>query len=147
VGRAGAQDRVIVKAFASTASSPLADMPPYRLVPFMPLLRFTRDERQLLDVVRTQLSGKRHPLGFELPRLSPAILPELSAVARKNHVRLWINTLDEGYVAGVGGDQEAAADPMRVWGTIQRLGVTMIQTDNPEALLKHVAATGNSPTD
>lgn len=135
VTRAGARNRVIVKAPAAIATAPLADIYPYRLVPFMPMLRFVQDERQLLEVARTQLSGQHRPLGFELPRLSPAILPELSAMARSHRVRLWINTLDEGYVAGAGGDREAATDPARVWGQIQRLGVSMIQTDAPEALL------------
>jgi glycerophosphoryl diester phosphodiesterase len=140
VVRAKAQDRVIVKAVASIATKPLAGMAPYKRVPFMPVLRFTRNEGQLLDVMRTQLSGSHQPLGFELPRLTTAIVPELVEVARKNEVRLWINTLDAGYVAGLGGDQIAATDPDRVWGAIERLGVSMIQTDNPEALLAFKAS-------
>jgi glycerophosphoryl diester phosphodiesterase len=135
VVRAKAEDRVIVKTTAGIATEPLAGMRPFRQVPFMPILRFQWNERQLLDVARIQLSGNRRPLGFELPRLSPAILPELSAMARKHGVRLWINTLDDGYVAGLGGDKAAATNPARVWGEIERLGGSMIQTDNPEALL------------
>lgn len=140
VVRAGAQDGVIVKTTVGDQSRPLTPMQPFNLVPFMPILRFTGDERQLLDVVRIQLSGARKPLGFELPRLSPAIMPELAAMAHKNRVRLWLNTLDDGYVVAFGGDNQAVANPARVWGNVRRLGVSMIQTDNPEALLAYEAA-------
>ncbi len=133
--RAGARDRVIVKTTASIATVPLAGMTPYDRVPFMPVLRFPQDERQLIKVMAKQLSGQRKPIGFELPRLSPVTLLELDRIAKRKQLRLWINTLQDGYVSGVGGDMDAVADPQRVWGRILQLGVSMIQTDNPEALL------------
>jgi glycerophosphoryl diester phosphodiesterase len=132
--RAGARDRVIVKTTASVATAPLASIAPYDRVPFMPILRFPADERQLIEVMQTQLSGTR-PIGFELPPLTPAVLPALAAIARQNRVRLWINTLGDGYVAGIGGDPEAVRDPSSVWGRLQALGISMFQTDNPEALI------------
>ncbi|MFD1950326.1 glycerophosphodiester phosphodiesterase family protein [Sphingomonas arantia] len=141
--RAGAQDGVIVKTTAGDQSKPLTPMQPFNLVPFMPILRFSGDERQLLDVARIQLSGSRKPIGFELPRLSPAIMPALAEMARKNRIRLWLNTLDNGYIAELGGDNQALADPARVWGSIRRLGVSMIQTDNPEALIAYEAGTAS----
>ncbi len=140
VERAGATGRVIVKTLASTASLPLADVTPYDRVPFMPVLRYPRDEGQLLDVVRRQLAGTRRPLGFELPHLTPAVLPALGDLARRNRVRLWMNTLDDGYVAAWGGDRQAAADPARVWGQFAKVGISMIQTDDPEGLMAYAAA-------
>ena len=136
VRRAGAERRVIVKTLASTATAPLAAMPPFDRVPFMPVLRFPTDERELLDVARNQLKGRK-PLGFELPPLTPAILPDLAALAKIAGVRLWINTLGEGYVLGTGGDAVAAADPDRAWGGLRAVGVSMIQTDNPSGLVSY----------
>jgi len=135
VVRAGARDRVIVKTTASTATAPLAAMPPYDRVPFMPVLRYPEREEQLLDVMRTQLTARRQPLGFELPKLTAAVLPAMADIARKARVRLWINTLWEGYVADVGGDAEAERDPARVWGRLQGLGISIFQTDAPAALV------------
>lgn len=139
VRRAHAERRVIVKTTASTATQPLAGMAPFDQVAFMPVLRFPTDERQLLDVAAIQLRGRK-PLGFELPPLSPAILPDLAQLARRSGVRLWINTLNDGYVAGTGGDKGAASNPDLAWGGLIRQGVSMLQTDAPEALMDYAAA-------
>lgn len=134
--RAHARDRVIVKTTASIATVPLSAIPPYDRVPFMPVLRYPVAQDQLADVMRTQLRARKRPLGFELPTLTSAILPTLASIAREAHVRLWINTLGNGYVTDLGGDAQATADPARVWGRLQQLGISMIQTDAPEALIR-----------
>ena len=141
VRRAGATRRVIVKASASTATAPLAAMPPFDRVPFMTMLRIAQDERELPAVARRQLEGRK-PLGFELPPLTVAILPDLATVARQARVRLWINTLGDGFVASLGGDAGAKTAPDRVWGGIITLGVSMIQTDDPEGLIAFATKTG-----
>jgi glycerophosphoryl diester phosphodiesterase len=138
VRRAHAERRVIVKTTASTMTAPLAGMAPFDQVPFMPVLRFPSDERDLLKVSKNQLRGRK-PLGFELPPISPAILPELGALARKSGVRVWINSLNNGYVLGSGGDAVAAAEPDRAWGQLVTQGVSMIQTDLPEALIAYMS--------
>jgi glycerophosphoryl diester phosphodiesterase len=45
----------------------------------------------------------------------------------------------DGFVAGYGGDAQALANPDAVWGRLFGEGVTMIQTDEPEALLRYRA--------
>jgi glycerophosphoryl diester phosphodiesterase len=134
--RAHAVDAVIVKTTASTGTAqPLAAIAPFDRVPFMPVLRFPHAEAELQGVMRAQLQGTPRPIGFELPPLSPAILPALSSIARGAKVRLWINTLNGGYVSGMGGDPDALRNPDMVWGSLYRTGVSMIQTDEPEALV------------
>jgi glycerophosphoryl diester phosphodiesterase len=51
-------------------------------------------------------------------------------------VRLWVNTLFKGFVIGGGNDVDALRKPDAVWGDLYRRGVTMIQTDDPEAMLR-----------
>jgi glycerophosphoryl diester phosphodiesterase len=134
--RAHDADGVIVKTLASTGTAqPLSAIAPFNAVPFMPVLRYPHAETELLNVMRGQLTAERKPVGFELPPLSPAVLPAIGDIARKAGVRIWINTLGGGYVSGQGGDADALNDPHRVWGALYRTGVSMIQTDQPEALI------------
>jgi glycerophosphoryl diester phosphodiesterase len=59
---------------------------------------------------------------------------------RQQHVRLLVNTLWEGFVAGYGGDADALRDPDAVWGRLYRDGIGAFQTDEPEALLRYRAS-------
>lgn len=52
--------------------------------------------------------------------------------------RAWINTLSPTHSAGH-VDADAAADPEAHWGHLIDLGASMIQTDEPEALLAYLA--------
>ncbi len=128
---AGAAGRVLVKATAGIASPPLAALPPFDRVPFLPMLAGSDD---LPAVVARQAAGRVRPIGYEVPRMSQAALPPLVAAARAARGRLWANTLWEGFVAGIGGDADAVRDPGRVWGRLIDAGVSMIQTDHPAEL-------------
>ncbi|MDJ0277151.1 glycerophosphodiester phosphodiesterase family protein [Sphingomonas sp. 2R-10] len=132
---ASQQDGVIVKQPAGTGSPVLADVAPFDAVAFMPILVGDAD---MPAVAERQLGGRRHPVAFELPRMTPDALPVLAAIARRGRTRLWVNTLWEGFVAGVGGDVDALRDPDAVWGRLRRSGVSVIQTDEPEALLRYL---------
>ncbi|GBR02920.1 glycerophosphoryl diester phosphodiesterase [Acetobacter oeni LMG 21952] len=137
VVEAGAADRVIVKTGAGVNSPSLAGLPPYNRVPFMPILS-SGDESgsDLVRIVRQQGSGTRKVVGYEVPRMPAAVLPALAAEARFQHVRLWNNTLWDGFIGTGRGDIEGLRDPDAVWGWLIRSGVSMIQTDEPEALLR-----------
>lgn len=56
-------------------------------------------------------------------------------------IRIWVNTLDEHHAAGL-VDVDALIDPHQLWGRLIENGVTIIQTDEPEALAAYVAALG-----
>lgn len=134
----GATDRVIVKVSAGTGSAPLAAMAPFDRVPFMPMIASSDGAgADLPAVIARQASGGRKPIGYELPRTPAMAVPGIAAAARSAGGRLWVNSLWEGFIAGVGGDVDALRDPDAVWGALYRSGITMIQTDEPEALLHY----------
>lgn len=59
--------------------------------------------------------------------------------------KLWVNTLWPSLCGGPGWDDDAAytaADPGEVYGRYIDLGVTMIQTDRPEMLIKYLRSRG-----
>ena len=134
VVRSGQQDQVIVKYAAAAGSPVLADTPPFDQIPFMPVLAQGGD---LVAIARRQVATAR-TVGLELPRMSASELPALAEIASAARVRLWVNSLWEGFIEGFGGDIEALRDPDKVWGRMRRAGVTIIQTDEPEALMRYL---------
>ncbi|WP_413061470.1 glycerophosphodiester phosphodiesterase family protein [Sphingomonas carotinifaciens] len=132
VRRAKQENGVIIKQPAGMGSPVLADIPPFDGIPFMPILTGDGD---LPDVAARQLNGIRRPVAFELPRMDAALLPTLATLARRSSVRLWANSLWEGFVGGMGGDVDALRDPRAVWGRMRAAGISIVQTDEPEALL------------
>lgn len=140
VRRAGMQRQVVLKTEVGVYSQPLASLPPFDEVNFTPVLLNPPGTDDLLQTVRTQVGGKVRPVAIELPRMRAEQLPALAALARQQHVRLLVNTLWEGFVAGYGGDADAVRDPDAVWGRLYRAGIGAFQTDEPEALLRYRAS-------
>ncbi|MCF5950985.1 glycerophosphodiester phosphodiesterase family protein, partial [Xanthomonas perforans] len=138
VARAGMQHQVIVKAEAGISTAPLAAMPPFNTVYFFPILINAHGNADLAAIATAQTRNAR-PMAFELPKMTAAQLPALAAVSKAHNVRLMVNSLWEGFIAGYGGDADAERDPGRVWGRMYRDGVSIIQTDAPEALLRYRA--------
>lgn len=137
VHRAGAEDRVLVKAAAGIASPPLATLSPFDRVRFMPMLSGSDD---LPQVIARQANGSRKPIGYEVPRMPLAALAPVVVAARVAGGRLWANSLWDGFIAGIGGDAEAMRHPDAVWGRLIRSGVSIIQTDQPVPLRRFVTA-------
>jgi len=140
VRRAGMQRQVVLKTEAGVYSQPLASLPPFDQINFTPVLLNPPGTDDLLQTVRTQIGGKVRPVAIELPRMRAEQLPALAALTRQQHVRLLVNTLWEGFVAGYGGDADAVRDPDAVWGRLYRDGIGAFQTDEPEALLRYRAS-------
>ncbi|QJD66981.1 glycerophosphodiester phosphodiesterase family protein [Xanthomonas campestris pv. badrii] len=138
VTRAGMQHQVIVKAEAGIASSPLAAMQPFDRVYFFPILINAHGTADLAAIATAQTRNAR-PMAFELPKMTAKQLPALAAVSKAHNVRLMVNSLWEGFIAGYGGDADAVRKPDQVWGRLYRDGVSIIQTDAPEALLRYRA--------
>ncbi|CAD0360735.1 glycerophosphodiester phosphodiesterase family protein [Xanthomonas sp. WHRI 8391] len=139
VARAGMQHQVIVKAEAGIATPPMAAMLPFDKVYFFPILINAHGNADLAAIATAQTRNAR-PAAFELPKMSAAQLPALVAVSKAHNVRLMVNSLWEGFIAGYGGDADAERDPDKVWGRLYRDGVSIIQTDAPEALLRYRAS-------
>jgi glycerophosphoryl diester phosphodiesterase len=140
VRRAGMQRQVVLKTEVGVYSQPLASLPPFDQINFTPVLLNPPGTDDLLQTVRTQIGGKVRPVAIELPRMRAEQLPALAALTRQQHVRLLVNTLWEGFVAGYGGDADAVRDPDAVWGRLYRDGIGAFQTDEPEALLRYRAS-------
>ncbi len=135
VRSAGAEGRVLFKATAGIASPPLAAQPPFDHVSFIPMLSGTDD---LPQVIVRQASGAIRPIGYEIPRIPLAMLAPVSASARHAGGRLWANSLWDGFVAEIGGDERALVMPDAVWGRLIRSGVSIIQTDRPADLRRYI---------
>ncbi|MDY7522835.1 glycerophosphodiester phosphodiesterase family protein [Sphingomonas sp. 10B4] len=135
VDQAGQADGVIVKEPVGIGSPILTGVAPFDRVPFMPILSPAGDGSDL-PALATRQTSRRPPVALELPRMTDATLPVLSGIALAHRTRLWVNTLWEGFVRGWGGDVDALRDPDAVWGRLKRAGVSVIQTDEPEALLR-----------
>jgi glycerophosphoryl diester phosphodiesterase len=140
-----AQEDVILKSEVGIGSPAMAATPPYAEVPFMPILGNASGSADLGAIATRQLANAR-PVAFELPHMSASQLPAIVAVARRTGTRLLINTLGEGFLPEVGGDVDALRDPARVWGALFRQGVTVFQTDEPEALLAYRAHANDQST-
>ncbi|MEA9795876.1 glycerophosphodiester phosphodiesterase family protein [Xanthomonas campestris pv. raphani] len=138
VTRAGMQHQVIVKAEAGIATPPLAAMQPFDRVYFFPILINAHGTADLAAIATAQTRNAR-PMAFELPKMAASQLPALVAVSKAHNVRLMVNSLWEGFIAGYGGDADAGRDPDKVWGRMHRDGISIIQTDAPEALLRYRA--------
>ncbi|MCW2037897.1 glycerophosphodiester phosphodiesterase family protein [Xanthomonas campestris pv. campestris] len=138
VTRAGMQHQVIVKAEAGIATPPLAAMQPFDRVYFFPILINAHGTADLAAIATAQTRNARS-MAFELPKMAASQLPALVAVSKAHNVRLMVNSLWEGFIAGYGGDADAERDPDKVWGRLYRDGVSIIQTDAPEALLRYRA--------
>ncbi|KPL50322.1 glycerophosphodiester phosphodiesterase [Xanthomonas axonopodis] len=139
VARAGMQHQVIVKAEAGIATPPLAGMVPFNTVYFFPILINAHGDADLAAIATAQTRNAR-PMAFELPKIAAAQLPALAAVSKAHNVRLMVNSLWDGFIAGYGGDVDAERAPDKVWGRMYHDGVSIIQTDAPEALLRYRAS-------
>jgi len=134
--RAGMEKQIVIKSDVGPDTPAMAAQPPFDRMLYMPILLNAQGQGDLTAIALHQMAGA-HPVGIELPRLAAVQLAPIAAAARVHHIRLWINSLWEGFVAGYGGDVQALRDPDAVWGRLYRNGVSIIQTDEPEALLRY----------
>ncbi len=139
VRRAGMERAIILKSEVGAETPAMAAEPTFAGIGYMPILLNPGQRADLAALLRRQTAAPAHPLGVELPRLTAPQLAAVGAAARARGVRLWVNSLWEGFAAGYGGDRDALRDPDTVWGRMYRDGVSIIQTDEPEALLRYRA--------
>ena len=71
----------------------------------------------------------------------PVLSPDVIALARKKGVRIWVNTLWDS-LSGGHSDAQALEDPDANWGWCVQHGATILQTDEPEAMLKYLRKKG-----
>lgn len=137
---AGMIDQVLVKSEVSDKATPvLADEPPYRDALYMPILWARGDSiSDPAALIARQSSGQRHIPAVELVLVDPRVYPSIREAAHQADIRIWVNTLTSVGVIGIaggGGDLDALRDHGRTWRNLIEDGVSVIQTDEPEALL------------
>ena len=132
--RAGDADLVTLKTRAGLASPALAGIEPFDRVSFVPVLQGKSEE--IGEVAERQATGTK-PVAFELPRMTSDDVAKVTAVAQRHGVRLFSNTLGDGFITPLGGDNDALIAPDSVWGWKYRHGISVFQTDRPEALLRY----------
>jgi glycerophosphoryl diester phosphodiesterase len=133
VVRAGDTDLVTVKTRAGIASPALAAIAPFNQVPFVPVLNATGSH---IAAVAERQATNAKPVAFELPHILSADVPKIVAVGRQHGIKLFSNTLGDGFCIGIGGDNDALKNPDAIWGWLYRNGISIFQTDRPEALLE-----------
>ena len=101
---------------------------------FMPIVRedFGESLSQLV-----QGYEKLKPEAIEVVYQNNAFLNEGIESARKTGIRIWVNTLAPTHAAGH-TDEKSLTDPDSHWGFLIDSGVSMIQTDEPEALKEYL---------
>jgi glycerophosphoryl diester phosphodiesterase len=143
----GASGQVLVKARPEAGAAPMADLPPYRSLAFMPMVGAVngRARGDPAGITAAQVLAENRIPAIELCDLRPSEFKAVRAAARLARVRLWSNALAQKGLKGAwarawaGG---AAADGRHTWGRLVRDGVSVIQTNRPSALLDYLDARG-----
>jgi glycerophosphoryl diester phosphodiesterase len=141
--RCGVAGEVLVKTVVDSVESPLADKAPYRETLYMPVI-YPSDAPAMLDltkVVAAQAGGAHRIPAVEMVYLTEPQFDAVRAAAKAADIRLWTNSLTEVGVLGVvtqGGDIDALRDQGATWGRLIDAGVSVIQTDEPAALLDYL---------
>lgn len=143
----GAGDWVLFKARADLDAAPIADQPLYSDLTFMPIVarKAARRADQLGAIASAQASGSRPIPAVELDALGQDGFAAVRDAARAARVRVWTNTLAGKGARGLAdaaGDARALTDPERAWGGLIAEGVSILQTDQPAALLDYLNARG-----
>lgn len=146
----GASGRVIIQPAAGAGSLSLANIEPYDQVPVMPALLSAEDRgSDLAQLILEQSSGATRPWAYSFPwrahtpTISESALSQAAESARLVSTRLFANTMGRGTFVGYGGDAEALRDPGGVWGRLYQAGVSIFQTDEPEALAAFIASSAD----
>ncbi|WP_297513252.1 glycerophosphodiester phosphodiesterase family protein [uncultured Caulobacter sp.] len=134
----GAQDWVLFKARAEAGAGPIADQPLYQNLAFVPIVGGkggARRAAQLAVITAAQARGARPIPAVEMDALNKDAFVAVRDAAQAARVRLWSNTLNTG-------DRHALTDPDKAWGDLIAEGVSIVQTDQPAALLDYLHGQG-----
>jgi glycerophosphoryl diester phosphodiesterase len=143
VRRADAADWVLFKARVRLDAPPIADLPLYRGLAFMPMVASKAAKRApgLAQITARQASGDRQIPAVEMVALKRQGFVAVRDAARAARIRVWTNTLATKGLRGVldqSGDRKALRDPDKAWGRLIDQGVSIVQTDYPAALLDYL---------
>jgi glycerophosphoryl diester phosphodiesterase len=104
-------------------------------VPFMAMAKFTADAFEETMALLSEIRPFMCEMRFD--RIETII--ENRARFREAGMALWINTLDQTG-SGEWRDDKAMVDPDLIWGRLMDAGISVFQTDQPEALKTYIEA-------
>ena len=124
---------ILMKRRVDAQTLPLTSIPPFDQVYAMPIL----DESvgAAGPLIDSQSNGD--PVAIEFLFTTLPYAEEAAALTADRGLRVWVNTLRPQFSAGL-IDAEAVKDPDSVWGKFLDMGFDIIQTDEPEALLRYI---------
>lgn len=134
----GVTDQVLIKmSLASPNETNLREMAFFGNTHFMPIIREENGDlqQQVLNFVTIK------PVAFEVIYENEDELSAACATATAIRGRCWVNTMWERLSPGH-SDDVSVLDPENHWGHLVRLGVDMIQTDRPSALIDYLSDAG-----
>ena len=134
----GVTDQVLIKiSMGSPADYDLASSAFYGRSHFMPIVRARNGS--IVDQVGALAPVNK--VAFEVIYEDEGRLSDACRLAAKQASRCWVNTMWENLSPGH-SDDVSVVDPDAHWGHLIRLGVNMIQTDRPAALIEYLESHG-----
>lgn len=134
LNRTATTDQVIMKRRVRPGDIALTTVAPFDRLIAMPVI-FQTDDPDLVGVTQ-QLSGD--PDAIELIFSTVEYGREAAELAHANNVAAWVNTLGDWSSAGL-YDEPALENPEAIWGSLIDMGYSIIQTDEPGALIAYLA--------
>ncbi len=128
--RMGLVRQALIKSGAPADDPALAEVLKGRDLLFMPILH----ERKGSPLPEAADRYDRRPPAFEVVFTTEAFFQAGAPALRARPARVWANTLQPGHAAGH-VDADAVRDPDAHWGRLIGMGVNVIQTDAPGALI------------
>lgn len=141
----GMENQILMKMAAFPESKSLSTAAFRGKTMFMPIIRecTSRYKNSVCSVALSEaIQGydDYDPVAYEVTFSSEDYLEEgLAAIAMRGR-RVWANSLAPHHAANH-LDEDAVLDPAGVWGGMINMGIGIIQTDEPEALLKYLQET------
>lgn len=151
VERLGMEDQILMKMAAHPNDEALASASFLGRTMFMPMIRecTPRYVRYVCSPLLSDAIPKYEsygPVAYEITFSTEGYLNEGMPVLAETGRRVWANTLAPHHAAGH-LDEDALKDPNQVWGRLIELGVDIIQTDEPHALMRYLETSGRRQGD
>lgn len=131
--RLGLTDHILMKRRVAPGDGALAVQPPFDQVFAMPIADQAVGDAG--SVLADQAGGG--PVAVELIFTDLSWLEAAVPEVQRMDARVWVNTLNPALAAGL-VDADAVDTPDAVWGALILRGVSMIQTDEPAALIAYL---------
>ncbi|MEO0410451.1 MAG: glycerophosphodiester phosphodiesterase family protein [Pseudomonadota bacterium] len=146
VTAAGAERRVLFKSGAPPADAALVGRPYHGKSAFMPVIKncpIGGSQRPCAPNLPDAVASYGHlvPAAYEIVFDDAAFLQTSGPALAASGMELWVNSLYPR-ISGGRSDAMAIGDPGAVWGSLIEAGASIIQTDEPAALLAYLARAG-----